>query len=79
MHGKIQKRKKRNEELNRNRSQHSTQKSTQETTKAERKRMARRQREIEIARDRHISMLLRDDVSEEYASLYVSCIGDSYI
>jgi hypothetical protein len=57
-------------QLNRNRSQHSMQKSTQQTTKAERKRMARRQREIEIARDRHISMLLRDDVSEQYASLY---------
>jgi hypothetical protein len=40
------------------------------TTKAERRRILRRERERQIAKDKQISIMLRSDVSDEYSSLY---------
>jgi hypothetical protein len=44
--------------------------ATRTTTKAERRRILRRERERQIAKDKQISIMLRSDVSDEYSSLY---------
>ena len=42
----------------------------QTTTKAERRRIARRQREKQIRTDKQVRVMLRTDISEEYEQLY---------